>query len=159
MYVVNVWAEVMRPSGTSMGTQGGRDLGKPGPHVPDTFGRNEQCGSKNTTSRPLTKLGKSVKWYTALNPTPKRPVLPTCVFLRLSPIWLIETKSLSVNTESLNTSRDAPWNCFSFSQLTLLAPCVRKSIQNFTTVAPASSCRPSGVEEGNVVRAVRECCQ
>lgn len=32
------------------------------------------CGSNMTRCSPETKLGKSVKWYTELNPSPKRPV-------------------------------------------------------------------------------------
>lgn len=32
------------------------------------------CGSNMTRCSPETKLGRSVKWYTELNPSPKRPV-------------------------------------------------------------------------------------
>ena len=43
----------------------------------NTYGAEPQ-DIKRTRCSPLTKLGTSVRWYTELKPTPKRPVLPTC---------------------------------------------------------------------------------
>lgn len=37
--------------------------------------------------------GTSVRWYTELNPIPKRPVFPICVFLTESPTRLMDVKS------------------------------------------------------------------
>ena len=112
-----------------------------------TFGRNAQCGSKNTTCRPLTNPGMSVRWYTELNPTPKRPVFPTCVRFTLSPMRLMLSKSLSRKTLSLCTSSDAPWNPASFAYAKEETPCERSSRHTRTHRAPASSCE-GGVKEG-----------
>ncbi len=38
-------------------------------------GRKATCGSKVTSESPETRVGRSVKWYTALKPRPKRPVV------------------------------------------------------------------------------------
>lgn len=65
------------------------------------WGRYLACGSNMTILVPLTKKGTSVTWYTALKPTPKRPVLPGSSFLRESPMRWIDAKSRSVNTASL----------------------------------------------------------
>ena len=104
-----------------------------------TFGRKAQDGSKNTTCRPLTNEGMSVRWYTLLNPTPNRPVLPTCVRLTESPMREIDSKSLSLNVESLNTSSDGPWNCAKRSYASVSVPCERSSRHTLTVLAPASS--------------------
>lgn len=46
---------------------------------------------------------------TELNPRPKRPVVPPSSFFIESPSRDIFSKSLSVNTALLNTSKDGPW--------------------------------------------------
>ena len=74
----------------------------------ETFGRNVACGSKYTTCLPETNEGTSVRWYTELNPTPKRPVLPICSRFTESPTELMDAKSDSRNTESLYTSNEGP---------------------------------------------------
>ena len=107
----------------------------------ETFGRNVACGSKYTTCLPEMNEGTSVRWYTELNPTPKRPVLPTCSRFTESPMELMDAKSDSRNTESLYTSNEGPWNCAKRAYASVSVPCVRSSRHTFTTVAPASSCR------------------
>ena len=74
-----------------------------------------------------------------MKPTPKRPVLPTCVRLTESPMREIDSKSLSLNVESLNTSSDGPWNCARPSYASVSVPCERSSRHTFTVLAPASS--------------------
>ena len=45
-----------------------------------TFGKCVASGSKKIINWSLMNCGKSVKWYTELKPTPKRPVFISSLF-------------------------------------------------------------------------------
>ena len=102
-------------------------------------GRNWAAGSKKTRCEPLIKDGTSVKWYTALKPSPNRPVAFPAASFAFDPMLQMLRRSRGVNWALLKTQRAGPCHSRIEGERSDWSPCWAWSKMKETSVAPASS--------------------